>query len=108
MSLENELRGWVVEVVRQVVREEMGSGRPELAKELLTYEQGAELVSVHPSTIKRWVASGKLAAVGKGKLRRVRGIDVQKCFEGDPETAAPDVKENVRSIIDSLPGRKRK
>jgi len=108
VSLETEFRGMLREVVREVVREEMGSGRPELAKELLSYEQAAALVSVSPSTIKRWVASGRLAAVGKGKLRRVRAIDVQKCFEGDPESAAPEVKENVRSILDSLPGRKRK
>lgn len=108
MTLENELRGMLRDVVREVVREELGAPKTDLEKELLTYDQAAELVSVSPSTIKRWVSKGALAAVGKGKLRRVRGVDVQKCFEGDTEMAAPDLKANVTSIIDSLPGRKRK
>lgn len=107
MSFENEMRGMLREVVREVLREEMGPRATDLEKELLTYDQAAELVSVSPSTIKRWVSKGALAAVGKGKLRRVRGVDVRKCFEGDAEVATPDVKASVTSILASLPGRKR-
>src|SRR4051812_43558582 len=108
MSFENELRGMLREVVREVVREEMGPRATDLEKELLTYEQAAALVTVSPSTIRRWVGTGALPAVGKGKLRRVRPGDVRKCFEGDVETAAPDTKATVTSILESLPGRKRK
>lgn len=107
MSFENELRGMLRDVVREVVREELGARPTDLQNELLTYEQAGELVSVSPSTIKRWVSKGKLAAVGKGKLRRVRGVDVQKCFEGDSEATAPDINASVTSILASLPGRKR-
>jgi excisionase family DNA binding protein len=107
MGIELELRVMLRDVVREVVREELGA-RPstELEAELLTYAQAGALVSVGRTTIKRWVRSGALVALGKGRLRRVRAADVRACLqarERPPAPAVPELKQNVHSILASLP-----
>lgn len=79
------------EILRRVVREELdrrlgspGAPAPTLEREVLTYEQAADLAACSTTTIKRWVKSGALAATGKGKLRRVRAADVRSCLAVGP------------------------
>lgn len=107
MSLNIAFRAMLLDVVREVVREELGARPADLERELLTYEQAAALASCSASTIKRWVRDGALAASGKGKLRRVRAADVRACLQSDAKRAAeaPDLKANVTSILATLPRR---
>lgn len=103
MSLESEFREMLRDVVRTVVREELGAAATPLQAELLTYDQAAESVNVSASTIKRWVSSKRLKAYGKGKLRRVRGEDVRACFERDDvKNEEPNIKASVTSILASV------
>ena len=110
MSLETELRVMLREVVREVVREEMGaklSPSTDLQRELVTYAEAGELVNVSSSTIKRWVAAGRLEAFGEGKLRRVRPEDVRACLAGKRSVSKQkperdDVGASVRSILSSI------
>ncbi len=108
MSFENEYRGMLREVVREVLREELGARPTELQNELLTYDQASKRFSVSPRTLTRWVNAKRLRAFGKGRLRRVRADDVKACLEEAEQAKAPaavDVKSKVHSILSSLPGR---
>lgn len=112
MSLDTEFRVLLLDVVREVVREELGPRPTALQAELLTYEQAKQRFSVSPRTLSRWVSAGRLRAFGKGRLRRVRAEDVRACLEQDKAPAAApapidDVKNKVTSILATLPRRGR-
>jgi excisionase family DNA binding protein len=83
MSLDTEFRVLLRDVVREVVREEIGPRPTELQRELLTYKQVRAQFSVSERTLSRWVQEGRLKASGKGRLRRVRAADVRACLEQD-------------------------
>lgn len=109
MTLDDAFRGMVRDVVRDVLREQRSAPKTALEGELLTYKQAAARVSVSVSTVKRWVKDGLLATRGEGKLRRVRAVDVEACFASNGETPRQTVtatlKDNVTSIIASIPKR---
>lgn len=105
MSIESAFREMLRDVVREVVREQLGDRPTELQTELLTYEQAAQHFTISISTLKRWVASSRLKAYGKGKLRRVRSDDVRACMESSSSSAKtnePDLKASVTSILASV------
>ncbi len=106
-TLEAAFRALLRDVVREVVREEMGAPKLSLERELLTYKQGAALISVSPGTLKRWVKSGRLRGFGSGRLRRVRAEDVRAALESGP-LARPQLstQESARRILATLPGRR--
>lgn len=50
----------------------------------LTIRQAAELLSVHPSTIYRWIAEGELPAFSKGRVTRIRAEHLENFLENNP------------------------
>lgn len=70
--------------LRALIREEM---RAVLAEArvvpeggLLTLDQAAREFSTTPSTLRRWMAQGRLKRVGDGRNTRVRRSDVVEAF----------------------------
>jgi excisionase family DNA binding protein len=53
---------------------------------LLKIDQVAELTNTSRPTIYRWIAAGKLPAVRKGRLVRVREVDLIAFIEGGAST----------------------
>ena len=54
-------------------------------QKLLTTGEVAERLAVHPETVRRWVAQGKLSAVRlPSGVRRYRAADVDRLL-GEPE-----------------------
>lgn len=55
---------------------------------LLTTEEVAEALRVHPNTVRQWVTAGRLAAIPyPGRSRRFRREDVDRLF--DAQTSVP-------------------
>lgn len=44
--------------------------------EILTIEEAARLLKVHPVTVKRWLAQGELPAIRIGRVVRIRKQDL--------------------------------
>lgn len=56
------------------------------ARELLTVDEVAERVKVHPETVRRWIKSGRLPAVRPGDgPYRVYSADFDRFFEAKRE-----------------------
>ena len=70
-------------------------------------EQIAQMLSIHPKTIQRYIREGKLRATKIGKSWRVSGHDLSRFTEGaniasDESTVGHSAKERTRasSVID--------
>lgn len=89
-DLENALR----ELIRGVVREEVQRVIAEVRNgaELLTMAGAAEVASVSPATVRRWIRDGRLPAAGAGRLTRVRRGDLEKML-GEPRWRDPRDRE---------------
>lgn len=108
MTLDEALKPALRDLVREVMREELGVPKTALERDLLTYKEAADLVRVGLSTIKRWVATKALKTQGSGRLRRVLAADVRACHAngGKVKPDAPSRAEaSVTSILSSLPRR---
>lgn len=103
MTLDLLFRSMLVDVVREVVREEMGSATPKT--EFLTYAEGAKLARVSVATLKRWVRDGHLDAFGEGRVRRVKPADVCACVEGRKRSVGTE-NSKISSILASVRGRR--
>lgn len=55
----------------------MNTEMPEGIEPRLTIEQASALYDVHPATIRRWIASGRLPAYRVGRLVRIKRSDVE-------------------------------
>ncbi len=101
MSIDLVVKDAVREVVRQEIRaafrELAGPGLGEDAP--LTFKAAALLISCSPNTIANWVKRGLLAAIGKGRMRRVRRADVFMVLE---KLAAPVVVETPTAFAKRL------
>lgn len=53
----------------------------------LTVQQVSEELTLHPSTIRAWVKSGRLRAVRAGRSWRVRRSEVDRALLADPSPA---------------------
>lgn len=104
MTLDLLFRSMLVDVVREVVRAELGSATQKT--EFLTYAEAAQFAHVSVATLKRWVHDGRLRAFGEGRVRRVKTEDVRACVEGrsKPVANAATVNEKVLSILSSVRG----
>jgi excisionase family DNA binding protein len=56
-----------------------------VAPDLLTVEEVAELVRVHPETVRRWTRSGRLPSVRVGLRRLVRRTDLDELLTPEPD-----------------------
>ncbi|WMJ68926.1 helix-turn-helix domain-containing protein [Stenotrophomonas sp. 24(2023)] len=66
--------------------------------ELLSVEQAAQRLAVHPRTLLRHIRSGRLRATRIGKAYRITGADLD-AFTGTPR-AAPPPHPQVTTIVD--------
>jgi excisionase family DNA binding protein len=119
MDLDTSIR----ELVREVVREELGPLREELrtlatmlrplqpptrAGDLLSVEDVAKRLKVSQSTVREWIKSGALnasrpAIAGKaGRIYRIAPSDLDSFLADSPGPAADmiDIKAEARRIIE--------
>ncbi len=52
-----------------------------VSDKLLTTEQVAELLQVHPFTVLKYIKTGKLKAIKLGRVWRIRESDVERFLE---------------------------
>ena len=119
--LETALRAFLVDVIRQVVREEVQLAKQEAAlapveppahDAYLTTADAARLVSVTEPTIRRWVASGDLKAYRAGRQYRIRLSELHQTIERTtnpaPQNRVDRGKEVDRLVADILDSEKRR
>ena len=61
-------------------------------EKLLTVKEAAEILHVHPVTLRRWAMEGKIASVKMGKARRFQLSDLNSFVA----THAKPVKETTK------------
>ena len=60
---------------------------------LLTTEEVAEALRVHPNTVRQWATEGRLPSIAyPGRSRRYRREDVERLFDA-PAPAVPSQRE---------------
>lgn len=73
-----------------------------MADKLLTSEQVAQILQVHPFTVLKYIKAGKLKGFKLGRVWRIRESDMEEFLEErfmaspldtDPETHSQEVKE---------------
>lgn len=99
MSLDSAFRELLVDVVRQVVREELGGAVPSPGLELMSYDQAAKAAGITRATVKKWVSTGRLRAIGSRRSRRVRREDLLSALEEGPPAPRGG---HAQAILDSL------
>lgn len=84
----------IEELIRKIVREELAqalSSTSSTEGEYITPARAAEIASVSPVTIRRWVADGKLPHVRAGRGVRVLRADLEKLLhDGAAKVANED------------------
>lgn len=107
------LETYVMDLMRQVVREELASARAapveepkeKLTAELLTVEQVAESCHVGPGAVRGWIRTGRLTAskVGRGYL--IEPAALRRLLSGlSLVQAAPEPDEEARRILGRIQG----
>ena len=56
-------------------------------KEYLTLKEVAELLQVHPETVRRWTIDGKIPGTQIGEVWRYRKADIDALFEKNGKAA---------------------
>jgi excisionase family DNA binding protein len=102
---ETTLRTVLREEIRQIVREELQTKAPTEQsgppgrEEFVTTKRAAQLVSVSEQSVRRWIASGELAAYRAGRLVRVRLDEVERYLARRVEGDGDDVEARARAIL---------
>lgn len=91
------------EVIAQIVREEIakaGLAPKSAADAYLSVAEAADLASVAPGTIRRWVRVGDLPRCGAGRLLRVPRGALEQLLRGGPTTTTttPDLTIEQRAV----------
>jgi excisionase family DNA binding protein len=77
LGLDVALRAMIIEVVRDVVKEEIGRAVAKTSSdEYLSPAEAARIASVAPGTIRRWMREGRIATHRAGRSVRVRRTDL--------------------------------
>lgn len=64
--------------------------------EILTAEQVAQILQVHPFTVLKFIKKGKLKASKLGRVYRIRRSDVDKFLDNQIEQIEPESKKVVK------------
>lgn len=88
MTLEEQLGKLLEDVVRRVVREELGARHGE--DRYLSTAHAAELLDVEPETIAEWVRQGKLTRYQAGRGLRVSLLELRAFVKTAPPAPAED------------------
>jgi excisionase family DNA binding protein len=84
----NAFRALLLDVVREVIREELGA-RPSTSDEYLSVARAAEVADVSAGTIRTWMCEGRLTRFRAGRELRVRRADLERLLRGEaPGTEA--------------------
>jgi len=67
-----------------------------VSDKLLTTEQVAELLQVHPFTVLKYIKSGKLKAIKLGRVWRIRESNVERFLE-ERSMASKEPKETTEN-----------
>jgi excisionase family DNA binding protein len=91
MSLFNEaeLRDIIRDEVRTAIRQEMGK-KPATAGDYLSIAEAAEITSLAPQTIRRWVRMGRLTEYKAGRVLRVRRSELETLLAPSPDKDSAD------------------
>jgi excisionase family DNA binding protein len=73
---------------------------------VLTVEQVAEILNLHPKTVRTHIREGRLAAVRTGRQWRIRQADLEAFIEGKDTRGKKDEGFSVRSADPASPAAK--
>ncbi len=73
---------------------------------VLTVEQVADILNLHPKTVRTYVREGRLAAVRTGRQWRIRQADLEAFVEGKDERGRKDEVLMIRSADHASPAAK--
>ena len=89
--IEAALRSMIEDVVRKVLREELGASPGANGDEYLSVATAARVAEVAPATIRGWIAEGRLHRYAAGREIRVRRAELEALLAApatSPEAAA--------------------
>lgn len=111
-TLRDAVRAAVREVLAEVIRTELAPILVELrdaltargavnadASEYISTRRAAEIASVQPATIRRWIAEGQLKECRAGRHIRVRLGDLRRCMETVDTPAVIDLETRAREML---------
>jgi excisionase family DNA binding protein len=80
---------------------------PPADAEYLTVAQAAQLANVADATIRAWTKRGALPRHGRGRVFRIRRVELEAFLKGPPEDRPPDPDEQAAKILARRRGRSR-
>jgi len=89
---QNAFRALLLDVVREVIREELGA-RPASGDDYLSVARAAEVADVTAGTIRTWMCEGRLARFRAGRELRVRRADLERLLRGEAPGTEPSPEE---------------
>ena len=72
--------------------------------EFLTVDQLAQMIDMHPRTVRRYIREGKLKAIKVGGEWRIRREDVKMFMDGNAQVLQQNAIEDVQAYIDGFDG----
>jgi hypothetical protein len=97
MSLDQDLRILIREEIATALREELREvvgklkrGEPANEVQLVDIKTAAKAASVCTATIRSWIRTGRLRALGHGRVKRIRLVDVTAALQESQTPAAPE------------------
>jgi hypothetical protein len=94
---ENAFRALLIDVMREVIREELGQHSSR--DEYLSVARAAEVADVTPGTIRAWMCEGRLGRFHAGRELRVRRMDLERLLRGETPGAEPSPEERAHAIL---------
>jgi len=87
------------DTIREIVRDEIKKALAETApSDYLSPRSAAALAEVTTRTIRQWIADGKIAGHGTGRLVRVRRADLERLLrEGGRRRCVDDMSPEARA-----------
>ncbi|MFD1676952.1 helix-turn-helix domain-containing protein [Alicyclobacillus fodiniaquatilis] len=70
----------------------------------LTVDQLAQMIDMHPRTVRRYIREGKLKAIKVGGEWRIRREDVKMFMDGNAQVLQQNAIEDVQAYIDGFDG----
>lgn len=95
---EAAFRALLLEVMREVIREELGPRRS-ISDEYLSVGRAAAVAEVTPGTIRLWMNEGKLGRHRAGRELRVKRADLERLLRGEAPSTDPSPEERAHAIL---------
>lgn len=88
----------IEEIVRRVIREELGERKT--ADDFLTVKEAAVVLDVSQKTVRRWIDDGSLPSYGEGRLIRVKRSEAERRLlprgaKAPPELSPEELAERM-------------